>query len=165
MILICLEVLEEYSNRKTKIRCQCKNCGHVWMVIPNNLMRGAGCPKCAGTLRLSNDEFRLRLSMICPDIEVQGDYVNNRVKVKCYCRKCNNTWMAMPHNLLNGHGCPVCKGINAKIRRQRRIRCVETNEVYESIKEAKKVTGISSISDCLRNRISCAGGFHWEYVD
>ena len=160
-----VEVLEEYSNRKTKIRCQCKNCGHVWKGIPNNLIRGAGCPKCAGTLRLSNDEFRLRLSMICPDIEVQGDYVNNRVKVKCYCRKCNNTWMAMPHNLLNGHGCPVCKGINAKIRRQRRIRCVETNEVYESIKEAKQVTGISSISDCLRNRISCAGGFHWEYLD
>lgn len=29
---------------KTEFKC---NCGHVWQGIPKNIMKGAGCPKCA----------------------------------------------------------------------------------------------------------------------
>ena len=49
------------------------------------------------------------------------------------------------------------------------VRCVETNEVFISLGEAEKATGInrSQISGCCNNKPSCktAGGYHWQFVD
>ena len=39
-------VLGEYVTVGTKILVRCKVCGHEWNVIPNNLLRGSGCPEC-----------------------------------------------------------------------------------------------------------------------
>lgn len=46
------------------------------------------------------------------------------------------------------------------------IRCVETNVVYPSIHEAKRMTGIrcENICKCLKGNHHTAGGYHWEYV-
>lgn len=38
--------LEPYVRSKWKIRCRCKICGHEWLVSPNELLRGNGCPCC-----------------------------------------------------------------------------------------------------------------------
>ena len=47
------------------------------------------------------------------------------------------------------------------------VKCIETGEVYESIKEAGRVSGIdwNNISQCCRGVRDTAKGFHWEYVD
>ena len=44
-----------------------------------------------------------------------------------------------------------------------RIKCVETNTIYDSITEASKQTNInySAIQKCLQQT---AGGYHWEYA-
>lgn len=40
-------ILGEYINNKTKIRSECKRCGHCWDVVPASLLNGHGCPVCA----------------------------------------------------------------------------------------------------------------------
>ena len=47
------------------------------------------------------------------------------------------------------------------------VRCIETNEVYYSVKYAESQTGISriNISRVCRGKRKTAGGYHWEYVE
>lgn len=160
-----IEILGKYINSKTPLLCRCLVCGHEWLGNPNNLLNGAGCPNCAGTVRLTNEEFLNRLKTVNNHIEPLDSYINLNTKIRCKCDICGNKWSAAPHNLLNGHGCPKCKADNAKKRRERRVMCIETGKEYASVMEAKKVTGITTISDCLNHRTKTAGNLHWIYLD
>ncbi|HID3278117.1 TPA: zinc-ribbon domain-containing protein [Escherichia coli] len=42
-----VEILGEIKKDKTKVLCRCKICDHKWMITPNSLKNGQGCPKCA----------------------------------------------------------------------------------------------------------------------
>lgn len=42
-----ITVLDEYVNNHTRIRFQCKECGKIWTTVPNSVLLGHGCPKCA----------------------------------------------------------------------------------------------------------------------
>lgn len=48
----------------------------------------------------------------------------------------------------------------------RRVRCIETKELFGSIKNAAFSVGVSSsgISNCLHGKQKTAGGFHWEFA-
>lgn len=48
------------------------------------------------------------MSDINPKIEVYGEYINNRTKIKCRCLVDGFKWEATPTHLLEGKGCPVC---------------------------------------------------------
>lgn len=51
-----IEILGEYINTHTKIKCRCKKCDNVWYGFPANLLnKSAGCPKCS----ISNGEKTL----------------------------------------------------------------------------------------------------------
>ena len=39
-------VLGTYHSAREHILCRCNKCNHEWMITPNNLLRGFGCPKC-----------------------------------------------------------------------------------------------------------------------
>ena len=160
-----IEIIGKYVNSKTNIKCRCRKCGHEWYGAPSNLLHGAGCQRCAGTIRLSNDEFLRRLHECNANILPLEEYKNLSTKLLCRCIICGYEWRAYPNNLVNGHGCPKCKGDKARINRSKRIICIETNRVYDSILLAKKETGITSISDCLNHRTKTAGGYHWKYLD
>lgn len=49
----------------------------------------------------------------------------------------------------------------------KKIFCIETNEIFNSINEAAKTIDISpsNISRCLAGRRKTAGGFHFKYYD
>lgn len=47
---------------------------------------------------------------------------------------------------------------------RRKIMCVETGEVFDSIKQAKERTRITTISHALRGYRPTAGGYHWRYA-
>ena len=50
----------------------------------------------------------------------------------------------------------------------RKVRCIETGIVYNSLTEAAKALGINytnSIIKCCKGKCKIAHGFHWEYVD
>lgn len=43
-----IEIIGEYKNAHTKIECLCRNCGCEFVKAPKELLRGQGCPWCAG---------------------------------------------------------------------------------------------------------------------
>lgn len=45
------------------------------------------------------------------------------------------------------------------------VRCIETGEIYSSVKEAFKQTNICQISRVCRGERLTAGGFRWEYIE
>ncbi len=103
-----IELLGTYVNARTKVVCRCKVCGHEWEATPNHLLRGSGCPTCAGTSRMSSGEFSARAAECAPGVEVLTPYVNARTRIGCRCRECGNTWSPYPKSLLQGYGCPAC---------------------------------------------------------
>jgi group I intron endonuclease len=48
----------------------------------------------------------------------------------------------------------------------RKVRCIETQKIYDAIKDAERDTGINcnNICSCCAGRLKTAGKFHWEYV-
>ena len=38
-----------YENSKTKLTCECLDCGNIWKANSNNLKNGTGCPLCASS--------------------------------------------------------------------------------------------------------------------
>ena len=50
---------------------------------------------------------------------------------------------------------------------KRSVRCVETGDIYNSLCEATRKTGIASshISSCCKGNRKTTGGYHWEYVE
>lgn len=49
----------------------------------------------------------------------------------------------------------------------RKVLCVETGEVFESLQEVTRKTGIDyrHISCCCKGRRGRTGGYHWRYAD
>lgn len=59
----------------------------------------------------------------------------------------------------------ILKNENVNMRNgSKKVRCVETGVIYNSITKAKQQTGITSISHCLNGKQNHAGGFTFEYV-
>ena len=59
-----IRVVGEYTKANDRIKVQCKTCNHTWNAIPASLRLGVGCPKCAGVLQLTHDQFVARLRVL-----------------------------------------------------------------------------------------------------
>ena len=87
---------------------ECVTCGYRWDVRPNSIQRGTGCPRCAGKLKVSQDEWdrraaALRLRWLAP---VRRRDENTPAE----CMTCGHHWSPRPNNVSIGHGCPKCAG-------------------------------------------------------
>lgn len=102
------EIFGIYINNRTKFRCVCNKDGYEWYSTPKNILHGYGCPKCGGTLKLTPEEFAQRMYNINNNIELLSSYVDMKHKIDCRCKIDGYEWIALPQNLLNGHGCPQC---------------------------------------------------------
>lgn len=103
-----ITLLEDYIDSKNKIKYQCKVCGLTWAAYPGNLLKGYGCPKCAGQYRRTPAEFVNDLALVNPNIKLVGEYTNTRTKTTFECCVCGHTWDASPGDLLSKKGCPLC---------------------------------------------------------
>lgn len=106
-----IEILGRYLNNSTKIKCRCKLDDYEWLPIPKELMKGHGCPKCAGVAKLTQEEFENAVRGINPNIKILGKYSGNKNKIECECLRDGYKWCVVPSSLLRGHGCPVCSGL------------------------------------------------------
>lgn len=87
------------------------------MALPVDLIKTKpnGCPKCAGKMKKSENEFINIVKEKSPNIEVLGKYINNRTSILCRCKICNYTWYANPRYLQKekkrSSGCPKCSNV------------------------------------------------------
>ena len=109
-----IEVLGVYMNARTRVSVRCKCCNYEWNAVPGNLLRGSGCLKCSGKMKMTHEEFVAKLAEVNPDVEVLGKYTGMQNKVLVKCKVCAYEWYAMPYSLLQGHGCPRCVGVRRK---------------------------------------------------
>ena len=101
--IICLE---EYTNNKTKILHKCKKCGYEWKILPNAILNGNGCPKCAGNKKKTTEEYKKEIENL--DVICLEEYINARTKILHRCKKCGYEWKILPRDILSGYGCPHC---------------------------------------------------------
>ena len=61
--------LENYTNARTPILCQCLFCKHTWKAIPNKILYETGCPNCSEKSKTSFPEQAIYfyISQIFPD--------------------------------------------------------------------------------------------------
>lgn len=69
-------------------------------------------------VRKTQDEFLLDLDKVHgSDIITSDRYINNKTKLLFRCTICNNSWLAIPGDILRGHGCPKC-GVKKRSKSQ-----------------------------------------------
>lgn len=71
-----IEIMGEYINAFTKIKCRCKTCSHMWYSRPNNLLNEYGCPNCSkskGEIRIerfiTKYNFQFEPQYKCQDLK------------------------------------------------------------------------------------------------
>ena len=113
-----IEIIGNYEGIDVKIDCKCKIDGCIWSSKPDNLLRGKGCPKCAGVKKKTHEEFVAELKEINANINVIGKYKGNKKKIKCRCLICGDEWYPIPNALLRGTKCPKCFGNKKKTHKE-----------------------------------------------
>ena len=108
-----LEVTSRYISDSKRVRVRCRVCGHERDAIANSLLRqnegGANCPNCAGTRRLTDEEFRARLAEANPQIVAIGEYRNMNTGIEVECKLCGYRWHPTPASIAHmKSGCPRC---------------------------------------------------------
>jgi hypothetical protein len=126
-----------YVNAKTKVEIGCSACELVFETLPNNhTKRKSGCPRCAGTQKLTTEEFVKRAK------EIHGDkysysrtyLANMRTKIDVDCQRCGAPMNIMPQShLRHGGGCGKC---SFKAMGEARRKTTD-----EFVKQAKEVHG------------------------
>ena len=150
-----IEILGEYVNSRTKIKCKCKIDGYEWEATPNSLLSGRGCPKCSGKVRKNTEYFINEMKEINDNIEILGEYVNSRTKIKCKCKLDGYEWKARPNSLLMGTGCPKCYGNANKTTEEFKQ---EIKEINDNIEILGKYT-----NDRTKIKVRCKlDGYEWE---
>lgn len=98
-------------------------------------------------MKKSHQEFVENVKKINSDIKIISHYTNNKTKVQCICKKYGygskpeEQWWVIPESLIRG-GCPKCARRKDAKRKSVPIVCIETEQQFESAKEASKVLGI-----------------------
>ena len=103
-----IEILSEFYTVHTKVHCRCKKDGHLWWADPSSLLRGHGCPLCAGNENYTNDMYQARLWNVHSDIINTEPYTKAHTPIKFVHLQCGQEWVADPSSVLAGRGCPYC---------------------------------------------------------
>jgi hypothetical protein len=112
----CLD--DEYNGLHSKMNFKCLIDEYEWSASGNSILRGSGCPKCAGNMSFSIEEIKSKLSILNPNIIMLDDaYKNARTNINFRCLIHDVEWKATWSNISKGTGCPECAKIkqgNAK---------------------------------------------------
>ena len=152
------------------------NLGHEWKSAVYSRVgeKGCGCPYCAGQKVITgwND-----LKTLYPNIANEWNYKKNVItpeqirpntnkKYWWKCSNCDYEWETPPSHRVSGKGCPKCARERTIASHFKKVRCLETKEVFNSLKEASEKYNLNrdAIGNCCRRISKTAGGYHWEYI-
>lgn len=99
-----------YVGTDTPILHGCKTCSYEWLARPAHIKKGTGCPKCAGLMKITKEEYAAWVEKNRPDLELTEDYVNDGTKIQHNCKTCLHQWKVQPTHIKQGKGCPQCAG-------------------------------------------------------
>lgn len=103
----------EYNGALKKIDIECPLHG-IFQQTPDKHIQGNGCPKCAGKIRKTTEEFINEAIQIHGDkYKYPGEYVNARSDIAIECKK-HGIFFQVPDVHLNGSGCPTCSSNSSK---------------------------------------------------
>lgn len=114
-------VLGEYVGNKNRIKMRHNHCNIVFETTPLNFLKGSRCPKCAGVIKKTHEEFNNEVKTITGDeYLVIGEYRNNNSHIllehnwiplnKEHDGECHYKFEVKPRNFLAGSRCPRCAG-------------------------------------------------------
>lgn len=132
-----------YDGKDKRVTVKCKKCNYKWYPVANSLLRGYGCPHCAGNAPKTTKKFIEELSKKNKDISVLGEYIGANEKILVKCNKCGKEWSPTPSKLLNGRGCPDC-----------------SKNIVTSKRIAKFIGKDGSLSDCYPELLD-----EWDYEE
>ena len=100
-------------------------------------------------------------------IDIYGIYSGSQKKYFWKCKNCGNIYEMSVNNRVNGHLCPKCATENRKLKRGKKVICVETKEIFNSISEASRLKKVcaSEICKCCKDNTKTASGYHWRYAE
>ena len=109
-----INVISKYISGHDYVKCECKICNYKWDALPSNLLKGKGCPCCAGKVVVKgiNNFGYLRPDLLeyLVNKEDGNKYtINANDKIKCRCPICGLEKDVAVHNLTyHGFSCDKC---------------------------------------------------------
>ncbi len=105
---IKIQPLEPYQKNHKKILHKCLVCNYEWLIRPDNILHGKGCPNCAGNVKKTPENYVELVKNNNSNIEVIDDYINYCTPIKHKCKIHNYIWNISPASILKGAKCPLC---------------------------------------------------------
>lgn len=161
-----------------KVWWVCKEGHHYQASVSKRTIEHTGCPYCSNQKVLSgyND-----LATTNPEWLNEWDWEENeRLGITPFsvmagsnksvfwkCAKCGKSYRMRLYAHKAGSRCPYCgRTNNAKVHRKK-VKNLDTGEIYDSLDEAAKAINRtpSNISACCRGKSKTAGGYHWAIIE
>ncbi len=98
-----------YHGAATKRAARCLTCAHEWAVLPLNIYKGSGCPRCAAQRqgrRVNPAEWDRRAADA--GLEWLEPHVRADVRRLARCLSCGFEYTPWPDHVRKGIGCPRC---------------------------------------------------------
>lgn len=108
-----IEVVGEYINALTNIRCRCTVHNYYWEPTPASLLWGEGCPKCGNELiaeknKYTQEEYENYVYNINPWLKVVSTYKDLFSTIQCKCTECNSNLNYYARTIMYPTDCPIC---------------------------------------------------------
>ncbi|MGG0667634.1 hypothetical protein ABE073_03805 [Lederbergia citrisecunda] len=133
----------EYKRSDLPFKVEHKLCGYTWNPTPSNLRSGSGkCPKCAGKMNRTPQEFReYVLEITNGEYSSVEDFKGNNYITTFMHNPCGYTFTAIPQIAQKGElGCRNCSGM-----------LIHDKERVESLLEDKYGTEYTLLSKTVKN--------------
>ena len=107
------------KGNNSKVPIKCMKCEYNWSPTIDSVIRGRGCPECAGKVPWTlqrfkdriNDNKEMREKFDISNVEEKHISNGAKSKVPIKCRKCKYIWSPTIDSVINNKsGCPKCSG-------------------------------------------------------
>lgn len=109
-----IQPIEIYKNSQTPMKFKCVKDEHEWYATPNNVLHTTGCPKCAGNIKRTHEEFVREVRKLLPHLKVISEYTGAHYSIEVECTKHNYRFSRLAREFLKGVDCPKCN--NRRLR-------------------------------------------------
>lgn len=125
--------LENYVLSRIPIKHKCTKCKHVWKPIPNNLLKGSGCPRCCGQVIYEEDHARV-VKLKHKYVEYIQGFTSGWTKATYKCHRHNLTFQMCPNKIVNVQdACVECRS-----ERSRKVQARTTDEYKQELRRRYK---------------------------